>query len=242
MTRDLQSTHEPSEIKWPAIRNHATCMAQVINLVIGAFRSSLGVKCRTKSWEAHACDQQFGDNETTVIAKSRRVRNEGNARIHKVLAMRPSLAKIIDRVCISRHFGRPETDLHIARNHCCIDYSDTWSSKRVHWLSKSQSKNRSTTCFVCENTVKFDAAVAWVSLLITRICPGVAHESKIQWLPATLHNTDWMDHRQVCHGSVEAILILDPVDVKKAYGNSASHYHSLQWHVQSYGWRYVSIS
>jgi len=51
-----------------------------------------------------------------------------------------------------------------------------------------------------------------------------------------------MDHCQIRHGSFEAILILDPVDVKEAYGHSASRYHSLKWHVWSYGWRYVSFS
>jgi len=43
-----------------------------------------------------------------------------------------------------------------------------------------------------------------------------------------------MDHRQVRDGSLEAILILDPVYVKKAYGYTASHYHCLQWQVGSY--------
>jgi hypothetical protein len=63
--------------------------------------SSLGVNRHTKSWEAHERDQQFGENEGRDIGKSQRIRKEGNARINKVLAMRPGLAKIIEKVHIS---------------------------------------------------------------------------------------------------------------------------------------------
>jgi len=101
MTRELQSTIEAAGIEWPALRNHIPCMAHVIHLALGAFMSSLGVKGRTKSWEAHERDQQFGENESIDIGKSRRVRKEGNARINKVSAMRPGLAKIIEKVRIS---------------------------------------------------------------------------------------------------------------------------------------------
>jgi hypothetical protein len=76
-------------------------MAHVIQLALGAFMSSLGVKGRTKSWEAHASDQLFGENESIDIGKSQRLRMEGNARINKVSAMRPGLAKIIEKVRIS---------------------------------------------------------------------------------------------------------------------------------------------
>ena len=49
MTRELQSTVEGSRIEWPTLRNHIPCMAHVIQLALGAFMSSLGVKRRTKS-------------------------------------------------------------------------------------------------------------------------------------------------------------------------------------------------
>ena len=101
MTRELQSTLEASGIKWPALRNHIPCMAHVIELALGAVMSSLGVKGRTKSWEARERDQQFGENESIDIGKSQRLRKEGNARINKVSAMRPGLAKIIEKVRIS---------------------------------------------------------------------------------------------------------------------------------------------
>jgi hypothetical protein len=47
-----------------------------------------------------------------------------------VSAIRPGLVKIIEKVRISWYFQSPETDLHIAQNACCIDYTDTWSLKR----------------------------------------------------------------------------------------------------------------
>jgi len=78
--------------------------------------SSLGGIGRDMAWEAQERDQQFGDNESIDIGKSLRQQKEGNAGINKVSAMRPGLAKIIDKVHISRHFESPETDLHIAEN------------------------------------------------------------------------------------------------------------------------------
>jgi hypothetical protein len=107
-------------------------MAHVIQLALGAFMSSLSVKGRTKSWEAHERDQQFGKNESTDIGKSQRLRKEGNARMSKVSPMRSGLAKIIEKVHISTYYESAETDLHIAENACGIDYADTWMSKRVH--------------------------------------------------------------------------------------------------------------
>ena len=132
MTRKLQITLEASGIEWPALRNHIPRMVHIIQLSLGAFMSSLGVRGRTKSWEAHQRDQQFGENESTDIGESQRLRKEGNARINKVSAMRPGLAKIIEKVHISTYYESAETDLHIAESACCIDYADTWSSKRVH--------------------------------------------------------------------------------------------------------------
>jgi len=73
-TRELHSTLEASGLEWPAFRNHIPCMAHIIQLALGAFMSSLGVKGRIKSWEAHECDQQFGENESMDIGKSQRLR------------------------------------------------------------------------------------------------------------------------------------------------------------------------
>jgi len=106
-------------------------MAHVIQLALGAFMSSLGVKGPMKSWEAHVHNHEFGGNESIDIGKSQRLRREGNARNSKVFAIRPGLAKIIEKVHISTYFKNPENDSHIAENVSCIDYTDTWLSKRV---------------------------------------------------------------------------------------------------------------
>ena len=155
-------------------------------------------------------------------------------------AISPGLSKIIKKVRISRYFQSTETDLYRSENACSINYANTWSSKWVHWVSKSQSAHRGTTCYRCEDMLELDTGVAWASLPITRIRPPVAPTSKIQWLPASLHNTAWIDHCQVRHGSFEAIPILDTGDIEQAYSHIASRYHCLQWHVWSYGWHYAS--
>jgi hypothetical protein len=62
-----------------------------------------------------------------------------------VYAMRPGLAKIIEKVRISSYFESAEADLHIAANGCSIDYADTWSWTRVHWLPNSQSPDHGIT-------------------------------------------------------------------------------------------------
>jgi hypothetical protein len=104
-------------------------MVHVIQLAVDAFMRNLGVKCPTKSLVAHECDQQYGENERLDIATGQTLRKEGNARINKVAAKRPGLAKMIENVCISRHFEPPETKLHIAENADCIDYTHTGLSK-----------------------------------------------------------------------------------------------------------------
>jgi len=240
MTRELQSTLEASGIEWPALRNHIPCMANIIQLALGAFMSSLSVKGRTKSWEAHERDQQFGENESIDGRKSQRLWKEGNARINMMSAMKPGLAKIIEKVRISWYFESPEADLHIAENACCINYANTWSPKRVHWLSKWQSPHYSTSDYGCEDTLKLYTGVARARLPRTGIHMRVASKSKIQWILAGIHNSGWMDDCQVSHGSIVAISILDPLDVEEAYSYLASRYHSIQWHVRSHGWRDAS--
>jgi len=241
MTRELQSTVEASGIRGPAMSNHIPCMVHAIQLALGLFMSCLGVKGCTKSVEAHKRDQQFWKNDTADIGKSQRLRTEGNARMIKVSAMELSLWKIIEKVCISRHFERPKTDLHIAQNASGIDYTDIWSSKWVHGLSKSPSMKWGTTHYGCEDTVEFDTGVAWPSRLITRIDPWGAQEFKIQWLQATFAITEWMDHSEVCDGSFKPILILDPLNVGKAYSNSPSCHNCIQWYLRSYGWHYAHL-
>jgi len=241
MTLDLQSTLEASGIEWPALRNHILYIAHVIQLALGAFMSSLGVEGCTKSWEAHERDQQFGENESKDIGKSQRLRKEGNARFNKVSAMRPGLATIIEKLRISWYFESPEADFHKAENACCINYANTWSPKRVHWLSKSHSPHCSISDYGCEETLELYSGVARAGLPLPGIHPRVASEPKICLISATIYNSGWMDDFQVCHGSIEAISILDPLDVEEAYSHTASCYYSVQWHVRSHGWRDASF-
>jgi len=217
-------------------------MVHLIQLALGAFMSSLSINGLTKSWEAHGHDQQFGDNESTHNGKGQTLWKEGIAQISKVSAMTPGSRKIIEKVHISRYFDSLETDLDIEANACCVDCTDTWPLKRVHWVSQSSSRYPSTANYACTPTVEFDSGVAWTSLPVMRTHPRVAHASKRQWLPATLYNTGWMDYRQVHHGSFKAIPILDSVDVEMVYGYCVLHYHFVQWYVRSYGWRYRSLS
>jgi hypothetical protein len=132
MTYELQLPIEDSGIEQPASRNHIPSMAHIIQLALSASMSNVGITDCTKSLEAHERDQHLGENENIDVGKSQRLPKEGNARIDKVSAMRPGLANIIEKVHISRYFESPETDLHKAQNACCIDYTDTRSSKHDH--------------------------------------------------------------------------------------------------------------
>jgi hypothetical protein len=126
------TTFETSGIEWYPLRIHIPCMAHVIQIVLGAFMICLGVKGHTRSWEAHERVHHLGENESTDIGKSQRVRKVGNVGINTLSAMIPGLTKLIEKVLISTYFESAETDLHTAENACCIDYTDTWLLKRVH--------------------------------------------------------------------------------------------------------------
>jgi len=215
MIRELQSTLKASGMEWPDLRNHTPCMAHVIRLALGAIMSSHRVQGHTKSSETHERNQQFGENESIVIGKSQRFRQESNATINKVSAMRPALAKIIEKVRISRNVESPETNLHIVENEISMDYADTSSTKRVHWLTKCQCMHRSTTYYGCDESLELVNGVAWASLPIVRIHLRVAPESKICWLPATLHNTRLMDHLLAGHGHFKAGPILNLLNVEE---------------------------
>jgi hypothetical protein len=151
--------------------------------------------------------------------------------------MRPGLAKMIEKVRISTYFDHAETDLHMAENAYCMHWTNTWSSKRVDWLSQSQSPDCCTTHSGCEVTLERDTGVAQAPPLNTWIQSGVASKPKVQRLPATLPNTGWVNYCHVCHGSFTAIPVLDPVSVNMLYRHSESRHHSIHWHVWSDGWR-----
>jgi len=198
--------------------------------------SSLCVNDCTKWWEAHECNQQFGEIKSTDIGKSQILSKEGNGRIIKVTAIWSGWAKTVEDVCISRDFERPETDLSIAATSWCINDTYTCFSKQVHWLSRSQSWNQCTMFDGSETLAELNTGVEWARLPIMWIRPRVAHKCKMSESAGTLLNTEWMDRDQVNHGGFKAILILHLVDIKTAYGVCASCHHCLQWHVRSCGW------
>jgi len=151
--------------------------------------------------------------------------------------MRPGLAKIIEKVRIAWYFESPEADLQIAENACWINFTNSCLPKRVYWLSKSQRPYCSTSDYGCEEKLELYSGFARVRLPLTGMHPRVASKPKIRWISATIHNSGWMNDCQVCHGSIEAISTLDPLDVEEAYSHIASLYHSVQWCVRSHGWR-----
>ena len=50
------------------------------------------------AWDAKECDQQFRDNEFIDIGNSKRLRQEGTARVSMVSAIKSGLAEIIEKV------------------------------------------------------------------------------------------------------------------------------------------------
>jgi len=155
--------------------------------------------------------------------------------------MNPGLTKIIETVQISWYFESPEIDFHIPKNAYGIDYTDTWSSKEVPWFSKCQGPHRRTSEYGCGDTLELYTGVAREHHPITGIHTWVAPTSKIQWISATPLHTRWMNHCEVCHRSVEALLIMGRVDVEEAYSHIASWYHSVEWLVWTHGWRDASF-
>jgi len=53
-------------------------MVHGIQLVLGAFMTSLGIEGHNKSWEAEERDQQFGENKSIDIGRSQRLHKQGN--------------------------------------------------------------------------------------------------------------------------------------------------------------------
>jgi hypothetical protein len=76
-------------------------MGPVIQLRLGGFMHSHGIKGHTKSWKAREHDHQCGDNQSIANGKSQRLRKESFNQTNKLSVIRPGLAKIIGKVCIS---------------------------------------------------------------------------------------------------------------------------------------------
>jgi hypothetical protein len=158
-----------------------------------------------------------------------------------VASMRTGLAKINEKVRNSWYFETPEADHSLAENACYMNYPNVWSPKRVHWLSNSQCPHCSTSAYGIEDPLELYTGVARVRLPLTGIHTWVASNPKIQRMPAASHNSWWIDNCQVYYGEIEAIPILDHLDIEEVYSHIASRHHSVKWHVWSHGWHDMSF-
>jgi len=227
MAHEPQLTLGAFGIHSPWFWNLIPSMEHVIQPAQGAFMTSLGVKRCTKSWEAWAQSPIWREWKCRHWEESKTLKR-GQCKNQSGVGHETRFSKDNWESMYFKIFWKSWNDLDIAESACSIDYADTWLTKRVHWLSKTNSLHRSTTNFVCEDIMELDTGVAWASLPISEIQPQVTAKSKLQWLLATLHNTGWMNHCQVHHGSFESFPILNPVDVNEAYGDIASRCHSAQ--------------
>ena len=92
MTRSLQLLLEESGVEWCAEQNHMPCMAHVIQLALGAFMNSLGVKGRQKSWEDTERDKMADDGGHG------RKKRSGGARVERVALLECGFNKIVEKV------------------------------------------------------------------------------------------------------------------------------------------------
>ena len=91
MTSCLEQLLENGGTVWSAGQNHLPCMTHVIQLALGAFMDSLGVKVCHKSWE-DAEREKIGSQ-----GSSRRNRH-GGVRVEKVVSLKPGFQKIVEKV------------------------------------------------------------------------------------------------------------------------------------------------
>jgi hypothetical protein len=122
-----------------------------------------------------------------------------------------------------------------------MDCAYTWSSKQVHWLSQSHWLHPGSSHYQCIDKLALLMGLAQVGLPITEIHTLVVPTSKIPWILAALRKITWMHDTDVCDGSIEDILILNPMDVKEVYSHIGSGHDIIQWHVHSYRWHDASI-
>jgi len=201
----LQSILEASGLESPALTYHIPCMAHVIQLALGAFRSNLGIHGCTKSWESHECNQQDGENDSLYIGKIQRLWKEGNATINKLSAMKPGVPQVIEKVCISIYFETIETNLYMAANTCYIEYAGNRLLKRVLSASTCQSMNRTITYFESEDSLESNTGVASASLLIMKFT------SKL------LKNPKYSDYRLLLTGQDELTIIKYKMEVLRSF-------------------------
>jgi hypothetical protein len=98
MTGCLQLLLEESGVEWSAEQNHMPCMAHVIQLALGAFMNTLGVKGRQKSWEDTEREKMVADRGRE---SKRRI---GGARVERVALLKCGFNKIVEKVFLMIEF------------------------------------------------------------------------------------------------------------------------------------------
>ena len=73
-------------------------MLYVIQLYLVELMSNLGVKGRTKLWQANEHDKQFEENESAALAKSQKLQKAGNTSISKMVVMKIQLSEIFEEI------------------------------------------------------------------------------------------------------------------------------------------------
>ena len=96
MARKLQESLAIVGHEWDAARNHVPCMAHVIQLALGAFMSSLGVKGRAKSWAEHERDKQ--SEQVSRDKGKAKAQASKKSRIDRVDGLNAGFQKIIEKV------------------------------------------------------------------------------------------------------------------------------------------------
>jgi len=94
MTKFLEMLFADCSSEWRASQNHMPCMTHVIQLTLGAFMDSLGVKGRGKSWEDTERDKIAGE----IPGRRSKIRL-GGARVDRVNSLPAGFNKIVEKVC-----------------------------------------------------------------------------------------------------------------------------------------------
>lgn len=95
MTRCLQKILEAKAIEWSASQNHIPCTTHVIQLTLGAFMVSLGMKGRGKSWED---TEREKIGQECSAGRGRLAGSVQGGRVEKVESLEAGINKIVEKV------------------------------------------------------------------------------------------------------------------------------------------------
>ena len=94
MTKFLERLLVDCSSEWCASQNHMPCMTHVIQLTLRAFKDSLGVQGRGKSWE----DTEREKISEEIPGRRSKIRL-GGARVDRVNSLPAGFNKIVEKVC-----------------------------------------------------------------------------------------------------------------------------------------------